>query len=166
MDCALLPNSAPTPAAMIELPAVESLPPVFRRLLLVVFRSLLFNGVVELVLTVVGSPGTTAVEVVTDGEASEATGAVPSETLTASEPVEDDPEWFMSEEFPLLLLVVFIELFGDNKLVLLLLVVLVGSCEERWYICICTRWMRSDSVCRVWSEELILASRAWTSPKR
>lgn len=128
MDCALLPKRAPTPAAVIALPAVPvepaSLLATGGRLLLAVLRSLLFNGVVELLeeLTAdVASLAEVAV-VVTEGDASEV-GAL-SETATVSDPDEDDPETLLSEEFPLLLLVVFMEVFGDK---LLLLVVLVSG---------------------------------------
>lgn len=113
---------------MIALPAVTEQPDsLARRLLLAVLRSLLFNGVVELLLELTVAVASLAaldvVEVVTEGDASEV-GPLPV-TATDSEPDEDDPETLLSEEFPLLLLVVFMEVFGDK--LLLLVVLLVGS---------------------------------------
>lgn len=153
-----LPNRAPTPAAVSELLPAS----VVGRFWFTALRSLLLladNGVaVELELTVVVvSEGAPVVEVVIEGERSEE-----SETATVSEPDEDEPDTLASEEFPLLLLVVFSVLFGDRLAGL----VAVRLVEERWYSCICTRWIRSDSDCRDWMEEAHLASKAWTSPKR
>lgn len=155
-----LPKRAPTPAAISELlPAASAL----GRFWLTALRSLLLadNGVtvaeLELTVVVVSEGGAPVVEVVIEGERSEE-----SETATVSEPDEDEPDTLASEEFPLLLLVVFSVLFGDRLAGL----VAVRLVEERWYSCICTRWIRSDSDCRDWMEEAHLASKAWTSPKR
>lgn len=150
------PKRAPTPAAVRELPgSCED------RFWFTALRSLLLlvNGVAaaELELTVVvASAGGCDVEVVMEGERRE----VSEVAATVRDPA-DEPDTLASEEFPLLLLVVFSVLFGER------LAGLVGLVDDdRWYSCICTRWIRSDSDCRDWMEEAILASKAWTSPKR
>lgn len=142
LDWALLPNKAPTPAAVREDSPAEI------RLWLMALRSLLLvlTGVVDAAeldeLTGIAeevSLGAAVVEVVTDGERSEDGAASATDTVSAPDAEDvDDPERLISEEFPLLLLVVFSVLFGD-KLARLVVLVLVDDCEEKWYICICTR---------------------------